>query len=85
MALAANCADVGTMLVRIETLFADSGLASAITLSSTHRAKGLEAERVWLLRDTYLKWKGPEEENLLYVGITRSKHELIFVSDACGQ
>lgn len=83
MALAANCADVGSMLVRIETLFADSGLASAITLSSTHRAKGLEAERVWLLRDTYLKWNGLEEENLLYVGITRSKHELIFVTD-CG-
>ena len=81
-ALAANCTDVGSMLLRIETLFADNGAASAIVLSSTHRAKGLEADRVWLLRDTYLKWQGAEEENLLYVGITRAKHELIFVTDA---
>jgi DNA helicase-2/ATP-dependent DNA helicase PcrA len=80
-AIAMQCKDVGDMLKRIEALFSDSGPRSAITLSSTHRAKGLEADRVWLLRDTYLKWKGAEEENLLYVAITRSKRELIFVSE----
>jgi superfamily I DNA/RNA helicase len=43
---------------RAETLFAAGPAASAITLASTHKAKGLEAHRVWLLRDTYCRvWK----------------------------
>lgn len=80
-AIASGSGDVDAMLLRIELLFADNGGPGAITLSSTHRAKGLEADRVWVLRDTYLRWPGPEEENLLYVAITRSKHELIFVTE----
>lgn len=75
--------DVAEVLQRIETLFAD-GASGGILLSSTHRAKGLEAPRVWILRDTYCVRPGVEEENLLYVAITRSKGELIYVSEEIG-
>jgi superfamily I DNA/RNA helicase len=66
------------VLARISKLFGDGSERGAIVLSSTHRAKGLEADRVWLLRDTYCQWPGDEESNLLYVGITRSKKDLIY-------
>jgi superfamily I DNA/RNA helicase len=55
---------------------------SRITLSTTHKAKGMERDRVWVLRDTY--WgaeRDPmgEEGCLLYVAVTRAKHALFFV------
>jgi superfamily I DNA/RNA helicase len=55
-----------------------------VKLSSIHRAKGLEAERVFIL-DAHLSpspwaredWQLKEEENLQYVAITRSLEALI--------
>jgi superfamily I DNA/RNA helicase len=44
-----------------------------IVLSSVHRAKGLEAERVWIYEP------GIMPGNLLYVALTRSKSELYLV------
>lgn len=59
----------------------------APTLSTIHRAKGLEAKRVfWLDRDLCPpkwvkgKWQLQQEENLMYVATTRAKHELYFIS-----
>jgi DNA helicase II / ATP-dependent DNA helicase PcrA len=80
-ALCEGCATVDAVIEKCERLFADGGGDGAILLSSTHRAKGLEAERVWILRDTYCRWPGAEEDNLLYVAITRSKQELIYVHE----
>lgn len=79
LALCEGKRDVSEVLEAIAALFSDTRPEGAILLSSTHRAKGLEAPRVWLLRDTYLARPGLEEENLLYVAITRSKGELIYV------
>jgi len=67
---------------RIETLFSDEALSGAIVLSSTHRAKGMEADRVFLLIDTYRPGASAEEDNLLYVGITRARHELVYIEGA---
>ena len=64
---------------KLRTMFDESGDAHRVTLMSTHKAKGLEADRVWLLKDTYTPSKSIEEQNLLYVGITRAKHELYYV------
>jgi DNA helicase-2/ATP-dependent DNA helicase PcrA len=66
---------------RIDALFTDDGLGQAgvITCSSVHRAKGLEADRVFILRDT-LKDHTQEELNIQYVAITRAKKHLIWVS-----
>ena len=67
---------------RVETLFVDNGLGAqgVITCSSVHRAKGLEANRVFILRDTLRDWN-TEEQNISYVAITRAKHTLVWVAD----
>jgi ATP-dependent DNA helicase UvrD/PcrA len=63
----------------IRRLFTDADADhKRVTCMSTHKAKGLEAPRVWLLRDTY-STKDTEEQNLLYVGITRAEMELYLV------
>lgn len=72
---------------RIDALFTDDGLGekNVITCSSIHKAKGLEADRVYLLQDTFKTGRTDkqrrEEENLRYVGITRAKLSLVWVSE----
>lgn len=57
------------------------------SFSSIHRAKGLESNRVFILRPDLLPhpmaktaWAKGQEANLEYVGKTRAKHELIIVN-----
>lgn len=70
----------------IDNLFHDGDDHNRVILSSTHKAKGLERDRVFMLRDTYRngrqpdKGGGKEEDNLAYVAITRAKKELYLVS-----
>jgi superfamily I DNA/RNA helicase len=52
---------------------------SYITLSSVHRFKGLERNRVFLLQESFSN-DSQEELNLQYVAITRAKKSLNFVS-----
>ena len=80
--LADGAKNVDEITTRIESLFSDDGLGAAgmITCSSIHRAKGKEADRVFVLRDT-LRNYNEEEMNLQYVAITRAKQTLVFVSD----
>jgi superfamily I DNA/RNA helicase len=82
--IGALCADVPTIdqvLAKIEALFSDESDASRILLSSTHKAKGLEADRVWVLASTYRKRPGTQEDNLWYVATTRAKNHLILVDN----
>lgn len=57
----------------------------AITLSTIHRAKGLEEERVFIIRPDMLPhpkatgWQAVQEMNLKYVALTRAKRELFYV------
>lgn len=71
---------VADVEARIDALFTDDGLGQAgvITLSSVHRAKGLEANRVFVLAST-LRNNDQEELNIAYVAITRAKQELVYV------
>jgi DNA helicase II / ATP-dependent DNA helicase PcrA len=70
---------------KIEGLFADEG--ASIWLSSVHRAKGLEADNVFILKPEKmpLVWKGQkswefmQENNILFVALTRAKEKLYFV------
>ena len=64
----------------IDKLFDDKDDKNKVILSSTHKAKGLERDRVFMLRDTYRPHKGQEEANLTYVAYTRARHSLYLVS-----
>lgn len=74
----------------INALFADFDVdgkpQEAVVLSTVHRAKGLEADRVWILRGDLMphpaarqKHEREQECNLAYVAVTRAKKELIWV------
>ncbi len=64
---------------RCDELFSDDGTRASVMLSSVHRAKGLEADSVFLLRDTF-KTGSVEEDNIRYVAITRAKKRLVWVA-----
>ncbi len=64
---------------RCQDLFTDNS-GDSVTLSTVHRIKGLEARCVWILGDTF-KVNGPEEDNVLYVAVTRSAGELVWVAE----
>lgn len=79
--------DIHDFCNQIEALFSDD--KKGITLSTVHRAKGLEENRVFILRPDKLpltwagqeEWQHEQEMNLLYVAITRAKQALYFVQD----
>ena len=74
-----NLAD---MRKKIRQVFRDD--IEGIVLSTVHKAKGLEADRVFIARPDKLplsastKWQADQEINLEYVAITRAKNELIY-------
>jgi superfamily I DNA/RNA helicase len=80
-----QCASVDDLCAAIDGLFADEG--AAIWLSTVHRAKGLEADRVFVLNPQHLPLRWPEqtaederqERNLYYVAMTRSRDTLVFL------
>lgn len=66
---------------RIESLFSDEDNTSRIVLSTTHKAKGLERNRVFVLKGTYGKMESDEAQNLFYVAVTRARETLHLVAD----
>lgn len=64
----------------IKSLFNDGDDSSRVILSSTHKAKGLERDRVFILAGTYRRGMNREEDNLWYVAVTRAKNELFLVN-----
>jgi DNA helicase-2/ATP-dependent DNA helicase PcrA len=89
-ALAEGETTVGAIVMKIEKLFADGDSKARVTLSTTHKAKGLERKRVWLLRDTYMRTRPGDddaeisvaEQNLFYVAVTRAQEDLFMVVQA---
>jgi superfamily I DNA/RNA helicase len=67
---------------KIRTIFTDE--IQGICLSTVHKIKGLEANRVFIIRPDLLpmqaqkSWQHIQEKNLEYVAYTRAKLELIF-------
>lgn len=80
-----GCATAGCVIEAAERLAGTPG--ADLTLSSIHRAKGLEAERVILLYGDFVLnsraegWRLEQEWNLLYVAITRARSELIIETE----
>lgn len=82
IAIADGALTVHEVISRIEKLFVDKDDETKfIVLSSTHKAKGLEREQVWLLQSTYMRREGSEEENLYYVAVTRAQKNLFLVQE----
>lgn len=79
---------VSGVIQRINEIFTADTNVKGIKLSSIHKAKGLEADRVFLINTkeapcphpmAKTAWQHEQELNLLYVAITRAKHELVYV------
>lgn len=77
--LSVECDTTECLLDKLNDLFTDKDDSDIITLSTAHRAKGLERDRVWLLRETFKPNRGGEEANCFYVAVTRAKFELVYV------
>lgn len=79
-----NANSIDEILLRIQQLFVDGTNYDKVMLSSIHKAKGLERDRVFLFVDTFIPQKDAaaqqEEDNLRYVAITRARKELYYVS-----
>lgn len=70
----------------IEELFGNKD-GPRVVLSTVHKAKGLESERVFVLdpwrmpsRWARQPWQKEQEKNLMYVAYTRAKRHLVFVN-----
>jgi superfamily I DNA/RNA helicase len=87
--LCEECKTLEEATKKVNELFNDTDEKNIIMLSSVHRAKGLEADDVFLLKWTFRLWlneelalidKPNEEANIAYVGATRTKKRLFLVS-----
>lgn len=83
---------VRDLLAKIELMFTDDSDhgSKRVTLSTIHKAKGLEYPTVFLLdrnllpsRYARLPWQQKQEKNLLYVAVTRAKETLYYISSDC--
>ena len=81
-----QCANPFDIVKMIDRIFSDN--VDGTIFSSVHRAKGLEAETVYIIRPDQLplvrkdqqEWEIQQELNLKYVALTRSKNRLVFVN-----
>ena len=83
-----NCALVTDLEAKISNLFKDTDGDNkrTVTLSTVHKAKGREWDRVYILGfNKYMPspwakqaWQREQENNLIYVAITRSQRELVY-------
>lgn len=81
---------VQELVSHIRNLFGDTPDGEKphiFTLSTIHKSKGREWERVYLLRPDLLpskyakqEWQMEQEENLKYVAITRAKAEFVYIN-----
>lgn len=78
--------NLNDLIKKIEKLVSDD--PNAIRLSTIHKAKGLENDRVFILdydklpmqKDNHKYWEKVQEANLKYVALTRTKHTLYLVN-----
>lgn len=75
------------LIKKIDIIFTDDD-KDGVCLSTIHKAKGLEADNVYILCPSLMpskhakkEWEKVAEENLRYVAITRAKKTLNFISE----
>ena len=87
-AFAESAKGIADLKRKIEFAFSDEQMRNAVCLSTIHKSKGLESDRVFILCPDKLPltwkdqqaWELEQENNLKYVAITRAKKELYFVN-----
>ena len=84
--LSENCMTKSALLKNIDKIFTDD--EDGVCLSTVHKAKGLEADNVYILCRSSMpsklaekEWEKEQEDNLIYVAYTRAKKRLGFVSE----
>jgi len=82
--VATESSTVIEMKEKIKMLFSDD--ATGVIFASVHRAKGGEADNVFILRPDLMPhkkakkdWEKAQEQNCIYVAETRSKNQLVYV------
>jgi superfamily I DNA/RNA helicase len=72
---------------KITGMFNDDKGTDVLTFCTIHRAKGLEADRVFILNPDLMpspyakqEWQVIQEHNLMYVAYTRAKDTLAFIN-----
>lgn len=84
--------DLNSLRKLISDMFSDNddyNVPNVVTLSSIHKSKGLEWDTCYLLGAAQFQpskyatqeWQKIQEDNLMYVAITRAKNTLIHVTD----
>ena len=82
---------VDSLVAKIELMFTDEPNATRLTLSTVHKAKGLEFETVFILdfhkympsRWAQQEWAKVQEQNIIYVAVTRAKSTLVYINTDC--
>ena len=80
LAISDNCETLNQLKHLLETIFSDKN--EGVVLSSIHKAKGLENNRVFIYQYDSMPYRScnptqsQQELNIKYVAITRSKSEL---------
>jgi superfamily I DNA/RNA helicase len=87
---ARGCKTPETLCQEIDKIFVDD--VTGIVLSTMHKAKGLEGDRVFVIERFRLpapfakqEWEMEQESNLDYVARTRAKRMLVYVDDFCSE
>ena len=76
------------LIERIKSIFNNEEENNGICLSTVHKAKGLEADNVYILCPSLMPskyatkdWEIQSEKNLIYVAITRTKKTLNYICE----
>jgi DNA helicase II / ATP-dependent DNA helicase PcrA len=84
--LSSGCITGDDLIDKLKKIFSDD--ADGICLSTIHKSKGLEADRVFIIHEELMPskhakkdWEKVQEKNLMYVAYTRAKSVLGFVTD----
>lgn len=86
--LSENLTTAQELMNRIDIIFSDRKKNEGIALSTIHKAKGLEAENVYIACRSLMpspsatqNWEITQEKNLIYVAYTRAKNTLGFLDE----
>jgi superfamily I DNA/RNA helicase len=84
--LSNGCLTGDDLIEKLKQIFSDD--TDGICLSTIHKSKGLEADRVFIIHSELMPskhakkdWEKQQERNLMYVAYTRAKSLLGFVTD----